>query len=83
MRTKYCSHCEQDCSNEQFMLVEHLWKEAMKAFEFDVPYLCVSCVEKVLDKRLNPLDFIFCPLNYDIQYYRSKKLINRLTRFED
>ena len=83
MRTKICDSCIDDCSNEQFMVHDSLWEVICENFNNRPKYICVTCAEQLINRRLNPLDFIFCPLNYDIQYYRSKKLINRLTRFED
>lgn len=82
-KQRLCGSCEIDTKfiGEDFMLNERLWKECMRAFEFDIPYLCITCVER-LTKRLDPRDFIFCPLNYSLEYYRSKKLVNRLTTFE-
>lgn len=85
MTPQPCGRCDTDTRaiGEQFMLTHSLWKHLMKAFEFDVRFLCVECVEHLLHQPLNPLDFMLCPLNYDLKWYRSRLLVNRLTTFPD
>jgi len=70
-----------DGIGESFMLNQWVWDSIQ--FQDSADYLCIKCVEKRLGRRLTPPDFILCPLNTYLLYYRSKLLISRMTRFDN
>lgn len=90
-RPRPCAVCGMDTTEkgEIYMLSDALWQITCQIFDAEYPaggyappqFLCVDCIEDLLERRLNPHDFTFCPLNRDIELYRSRLLISRMTRF--
>lgn len=73
-----CMDC-QICTktiNEYYMLKMEIW---LKANPLDDGMLCIKCLEKRLDRKLNSSDFSDCTVNRDHKLFqKSKLLLNRL-----
>lgn len=80
---------------EYYMVERHVWLEAVPP-KFENPhcplvdhvpkYLCISCLESRLGRRLTPMDFMLVSMNFisDEAYGRSTRLIDRMGgRFKD
>ena len=83
MRKGYRDSCVcMDCrvntmdTDEYYMLKEEIWLFIVPG---DRGMLCVSCVEKRLDRKLTPDDFSECALNEkEYPQPRSDRLKNRM-----
>lgn len=84
-----CYKCNVNTSHREgigecYMVLDDIWTRV--CYKLELPediYLCILCLEVGLGRQLQPTDFAFCPLNYLIDVYRSKRLVNRLTKFPD
>lgn len=91
-RPRPCAVCGMDTTEkgEIYMINDALWQRAYNIYLVEYPeadsiepdFLCIDCIEDLLERRLDPHDFTFCPLNRDIELYRSRLLISRMTRFQ-
>lgn len=72
----YCLDCSFDTNtnDEYYMVHDHVWK---KAGDID-GMLCIGCLEKRLDRKLNKLDFSPYPIN--TCFSQSDRLRNRIQR---
>lgn len=76
-----CVDCGVNCMeiNEYYMVTHACWKRA--GMDRYGGMLCIGCLEKRLDKQLQPRNFIDCPLNWRnvcIPEYASMRLASRL-----
>lgn len=68
------------------MVHDEVWRDAGMPAASAKAYLCVGCIERRLQRKLRPEDFIDCPLNdlsisdnYRFAWsFRTDKLIDRL-----
>jgi hypothetical protein len=75
-----------DCSintreiDEYYMIEEDVWHSIVPG---DEGMLCIGCLEKRLDRRLTPDDFLKCILN-EKEYHeeRSDRLLDRMGYLE-
>lgn len=56
-----CRDCGRDCSDEMYMIHEHLWLQ----YAGGEGCLCVGCIERRIGRILGPQDFCYCLMNYN------------------
>jgi hypothetical protein len=77
-----CSLCEIDTREigDNFMLNFELWN--MAGFADCCNFVCIDCVEVILDRQTTPADFLPCPANDPNRLRngiaKSEKLISRI-----
>jgi len=74
-----CMDCKIDTRSigEYFMINKDLWT-------FGKGFLCIGCLENRLGRKLEPKDFLLCPLNLSLLEFwdfASQRLLDRLGRF--
>lgn len=77
-----CHDCGIDTGaiGEYFTLQHDLWKTLMPG-KLSKDFLCVTCLEYRLGRKLSKQDFVDCLANkLEFSFKKSELLINRLTR---
>jgi hypothetical protein len=76
-----CLDCGVDTSGdgiaEYYIVTDELWRSAHPA---GAGMLCVGCLERRIGRRLEPHDFVDCPVNTDPAWCKSTRLLERLGR---
>ncbi|PZR92286.1 MAG: hypothetical protein DI537_13960 [Stutzerimonas stutzeri] len=77
-----CVDCTVNTSdtNEYYMVTDEVWTGV--GMEPEGGMLCIGCLEKRLKRTLTPADFTGCPLNLDLSWTKSERLLNRLGHTE-
>lgn len=73
-----CSDCEVNTSairESGYMLKSEIWLSIAGSSDI----LCIGCLEKRLNRRLQPADFTNHPINKKNLRNKSARLLNRLT----
>lgn len=60
---------------EYYMVRNDIWSTANPKLK---GMLCIGCLEKRLDRKLNHEDFMWAPINIDAVLFGSKRLRDRL-----
>lgn len=73
MKIWYGKNCEQ-CKdlNEPYMVKHHIWAKATKNTK---QFLCISCVEANIGRKLKITDFLDAPINKGIFGFDAKMYI--------
>jgi hypothetical protein len=87
MSTFDCMNCGRDTFDEYYMVHNHLWSAALLPVDAETSacMLCISCLEKRLNRQLTAADFTDAPINSIPPtadgWFRQKSplLIKRLT----
>jgi hypothetical protein len=75
-----CARCGVDVhdAGEYYMVNDDVWAAAVLTPDLPRLHLCIGCLEAQLHRRLEPDDFIDCPLNADNRQVGSARLRDRL-----
>ena len=73
MKTWYGDNCSQ-CKdlNEPYMVKHHIWAKAVKNKNV---FLCISCLETNIGRKLKITDFLDAPINRGIFLFDAKTYI--------
>lgn len=74
-RVTPCMDCHVDTFDEYFMIHHDLWRRAVG---HRAGYLCVTCLEHRLGRRLDADDFLACGAN-DLEWRKTPRLVERMT----
>lgn len=72
-----CLDCGKDTGKmgEYYMVKHELWRMINPQI---TGMLCIGCLEHRFGRKLIHLDFLYAPINFFPDQYRSKRLLSRL-----
>lgn len=80
--TRLCSRCGADTLRLRefaYMVEDSVWRKACRRAQVSrLGFLCIGCLEEVLGRSLEPLDFKWVPLTWSPAWRRSPRLLHRI-----